>query len=140
MAAAIERCGMEAQKQEWLPKMASGELRGGIALTEPDAGTDLQSIRTRADRNEKGYLLNGTKMWITNSPIAQVAIVWAKVDDGNAKSIRGFLVERDFDGFHTPKMHGKMSLRASWTGEIVLENCFVPDANMLPGDALYVPV
>ena len=89
-------------------------------------------MRTRAKRVDGGWVLNGAKMWITNAPIAKVAIVWAKVDDGNARSIRGFLVERDFKGFSTPKMKDKMSLRASWTGEIVLEDCFVPEENMLP--------
>ena len=124
--------GSEAQKQKFLPGMAAGEIIGCFGLTEPDSGSDPSSMRTRATRTEGGWILNGAKMWITNAPIAKVAIVWAKVDDGSAQSIRGFLVERDFDGFSTPKMKDKMSLRASWTGEIVLENCFVPDENMLP--------
>jgi glutaryl-CoA dehydrogenase len=125
--------GTEEQKQKFLPPMARGELIGCFGLTEPNSGSDPSSMSTRARKVDGGYVLNGAKMWITNSPIAGVAIVWAKVDDGDAKSIRGFLVERDFDGFDTPKMSGKMSLRASWTGEIILEDCFVPDANVLPG-------
>ncbi len=124
--------GDEAQKQRFLPKMASGELIGCFGLTEPDSGSDPSSMRTRAKKVDGGYILNGAKMWITNAPVAGVAIVWAKVEDAGAKSIRGFLVERDFEGFSTPKTSHKMSLRASWTGEIVLEDCFVPDANVLP--------
>ena len=112
--------------------MAAGEIIGCFGLTEPDSGSDPGSMRTVAKKVDGGYILNGAKMWITNSPIAKVAIVWAKVDSGSARSIRGFLVERGFDGFSTPKMKDKMSLRASWTGEIVLEDCFVPDENVLP--------
>ncbi len=124
--------GTESQKERFLPGMAKGEIIGCFGLTEPDSGSDPGSMRTRAKRVDGGWVLNGAKMWITNAPIAKVAIVWAKVDDGNARSIRGFLVERDFKGFSTPKMKDKMSLRASWTGEIVLEDCFVPEENMLP--------
>ena len=124
--------GTEAQKNRFLPKMAAGEIIGCFGLTEPDSGSDPGSMRTVAKKVDGGYILNGAKMWITNSPIAKVAIVWAKVDSGSARSIRGFLVERGFDGFSTPKMKDKMSLRASWTGEIVLEDCFVPDENVLP--------
>ena len=124
--------GTEAQKERFLQRMASGELIGCFGLTEPDSGSDPGSMQTRAKKVDGGYILNGAKMWITNAPIAGVAIVWAKVEDGDAKSIKGFLVEREFEGFHTPKMKDKMSLRASWTGEIVLEDCFVPDENMLP--------
>jgi len=124
--------GDEAQKQRFLPKMASGELVGCFGLTEPDSGSDPSSMRTRAQKVDGGYVLNGAKMWITNAPIAGVAIVWAKVEGAGPKAIRGFLVERDFKGFSTPKTSHKMSLRASWTGEIVLEDCFVPDANVLP--------
>ena len=124
--------GTESQKERFLPGMAKGEIIGCFGLTEPDSGSDPGSMRTRAKRVDGGWVLNGSKMWITNAPIAKVAIVWAKVDDGNARSIRGFLVERDFKGFSTPKMKDKMSLRASWTGEIVLEDCFVPEENMLP--------
>jgi glutaryl-CoA dehydrogenase len=124
--------GDEAQKQRFLPKMASGELIGCFGLTEPDSGSDPSSMRTRATKVDGGYILNGAKMWITNAPVAGVAIVWAKVEDAGPKGIRGFLVERDFKGFSTPKTSHKMSLRASWTGEIVLEDCFVPEANVLP--------
>ena len=124
--------GDEAQKQRFLPSMASGALVGCFGLTEPDSGSDPSSMRTRAKKVDGGYVLNGAKMWITNAPVAGVAIVWAKVESGDAKSIRGFLVERDFKGFSTPKTSHKMSLRASWTGEIVLEDCFVPEANVLP--------
>ncbi|MEE2756609.1 MAG: acyl-CoA dehydrogenase family protein [Myxococcota bacterium] len=124
--------GTEDQKTRFLPKMAAGEIIGCFGLTEPDSGSDPSSMRTVAKKVDGGYILNGSKMWITNSPIAKVAIVWAKVDSDSARSIRGFLVERDFDGFTTPKMKDKMSLRASWTGEIVLEDCFVPEQNMLP--------
>ncbi len=125
--------GDEAQKQRFLPRMATGELIGCFGLTEPDSGSDPGSMRTRAKKVDGGWLLDGAKMWITNAPIAGVAVVWAKVGEGDASTIRGFLVERGFAGFSTPKMRHKMSLRASWTGEIVLEGCFVPDANVLPG-------
>jgi glutaryl-CoA dehydrogenase len=124
--------GSEAQKQKFLPKMASGELVGCFGLTEPDSGSDPGSMRTYAKKVDGGYVLNGAKMWITNAPIAGVAIIWAKTDENNPKSIRGFLVEREMAGFSTPKMSNKLSLRASWTGEIVLEDVFVPDENMLP--------
>jgi|JI10StandDraft_1071094.scaffolds.fasta_scaffold55071_4 glutaryl-CoA dehydrogenase len=129
----IHAFGTEAQREKFLPRMATGELIGCFGLTEPDSGSDPGSMRTRARKVDGGYLLDGAKMWITNAPIAGVAIVWAKVDDGDAESIRGFLVERGMPGFSTPKMREKLSLRASWTGEITLENCFVPDENLLPG-------
>jgi glutaryl-CoA dehydrogenase len=124
--------GSEEQKQAYLPRMASGELIGCFGLTEPDSGSDPGGMRTVARKVEGGYVLNGAKMWITNAPIAGLAIVWAKVDSDDAKSIRGFLVERDSKGFSTPKMSHKLSLRASWTGEIVLEDVFVPDERVLP--------
>jgi glutaryl-CoA dehydrogenase len=124
--------GSEAQKQKFLPKMATGELIGCFGLTEPDSGSDPSSMRTFAKKVDGGYVLNGAKMWITNAPIAGVAIVWAKTEENNAKSIRGFLVERGMRGFTTPKMSHKLSLRASLTGEIVLEDVFVPEENMLP--------
>ena len=124
--------GSEAQKQKFLPQMATGELIGCFGLTEPDSGSDPGSMRTFAKKVEGGYILNGAKMWITNAPIAGVAIVWAKTEENNAKSIRGFLVERGMKGFSTPKMSHKLSLRASLTGEIVLEDVFVPEENMLP--------
>ena len=122
--------GTEQQRQKFMPKLASGEWVGCFGLTEPDHGSDPGSMKTRARKTEGGYLLNGAKMWITNSPIADLAIVWAKDDEG---VIRGFVVERETDGFTTPKIEGKMSLKASITGEIVLEDAFVPEENFLPG-------
>jgi glutaryl-CoA dehydrogenase len=129
---AIYAYGSEEQKQKYLPEMAQAKLIGCFGLTEPDSGSDPGSMKTHARKDGDSYILNGTKMWITNSPFADVAVVWAKVDGGDQKSIRGFIVERDMKGFSTPRMHGKMSLRASDTGEIVLEDCRVPAANMLP--------
>jgi glutaryl-CoA dehydrogenase len=129
----ISAYGSEEQKQRWLPKMATGELIGCFGLTEPDSGSDPGSMKTRARKDGDSYILNGTKMWITSSPICHLALVWAKVDDGDVPSIRGFVVERGMDGFETPTIHGKMSLRASPTGEIVLTDVRVPAANMLPG-------
>ncbi len=129
----IATYGSEEQKQRWLPKMATGEAIGCFGLTEPDSGSDPGSMKTTARRDGNDYILNGTKMWITSSPICQLALVWAKVDDGDQGSIRGFIVERGMDGFETPTIHGKMSLRASPTGEIVLSDVRVPAANMLPG-------
>jgi len=120
--------GDEAQREKFLPKLATGEWVGCFGLTEPDHGSDPGSMITRAESRDGGYVLNGTKMWITNSPIADLAVVWAKLDG----EIRGFIVEREFDGFSTPKIEGKMSLRASVTGEIVLEDVFVPEENLLP--------
>ncbi|HRE60546.1 MAG TPA: acyl-CoA dehydrogenase [Micropepsaceae bacterium] len=121
--------GTEEQRMRFLPKLASGEHVGCFGLTEPDHGSDPGSMVTRARKADGGYVLNGAKMWITNSPIADVAVVWAKDDAGD---IRGFVVERGMKGFSTPKIEGKFSLRASVTGEIVLDNVFVPDANYLP--------
>src|ERR1700760_2085511 len=120
--------GSEAQKKKYLPKLASGELIGCFGLTEPDHGSDPGSMVTKAVKDGAGYRLNGAKMWITNSPIADIAVVWAKLDG----AIRGFVVERDMKGFSTPKIEGKFSLRASVTGEIVLDDCFVPEANLFP--------
>ncbi|MFT4719627.1 MAG: glutaryl-CoA dehydrogenase [Candidatus Azotimanducaceae bacterium] len=120
--------GNEAQREKYLPKLASGEWVGCFGLTEPDYGSDPGSMVTRAEKTSTGYLLNGAKMWITNSPIADVAVVWAKLDG----VIRGFVVERGMKGFSTPKIEGKFSLRASVTGEIVLEDCEVPEENLLP--------
>ena len=124
----IHAYGTEAQREKYLPKLATGDWVGCFGLTEPDHGSDPGSMATRAKKVDGGYVLNGAKMWITNSPIADVAVVWAKLDD----VIRGFVVERDFDGFSTPQIEGKMSLRASITGEIVLEDVFVPEGNLLP--------
>ncbi|MFP4004459.1 MAG: acyl-CoA dehydrogenase, partial [Alphaproteobacteria bacterium] len=120
--------GTEEQKRRFLPKLATGEMVGCFGLTEPDAGSDPASMKTTAKAADGGYVLNGTKMWITNSPIADVAVVWAKLDG----VIRGFLVERGMEGFSAPKIEGKMSLRASLTGEIVLDNVFVPEDNLFP--------
>lgn len=124
--------GNEAQKKKYLPEMAQAKLIGCFGLTEPDSGSDPGSMATRAKKDGDHYVLSGTKMWITNSPFAHLAVVWAKVDDGGPESIRGFIVERDMKGFDTPRIHGKMSLRASETGEIVLDECRVPAENMLP--------
>jgi len=121
--------GSEAQRRKYLPKLATGEIVGCFGLTEPDHGSDPGSMATRAERVDGGYRLTGNKMWITNSPIADLALVWAKLDG----VIRGFLIERGTKGFSTPKIEGKLSLRASVTGEIVLEGAFVPEDNVLPG-------
>jgi glutaryl-CoA dehydrogenase len=128
----IWKYGSEEQKQRFLPKMAAAEIIGCFGLTEPDSGSDPGSMTTRARTDGDAYVLNGTKMWITSAPVAHLAVVWAKVDDGGAESIRGFIVERGMKGFETPTVHGKMSLRASPTGEIVLSDVRVPRANMLP--------
>ncbi|WP_311945803.1 acyl-CoA dehydrogenase [Halomonas piscis] len=127
----IEAYGSEDQKQKFLPKLASGELVGCFGLTEPDHGSDPGSMATRAKKVDGGYYLNGAKTWITNSPIADVAIVWAK-SSAHDNKIKGFIVERGVEGFTTPKIEGKVSLRASITGEIVLDNAFVPEENLLP--------
>ncbi len=121
--------GTEDQKRRFLPKLASGEWVGCFGLTEPDHGSDPGGMKTRARKVEGGYVLSGTKMWITNSPIADLAVVWAKDE---SDTIRGFVVERGMTGFSTPTIEGKFSLRASVTGEIVLEDCFVPEDNLLP--------
>jgi glutaryl-CoA dehydrogenase len=120
--------GSEAQRRTYLPKLAKGEIVGCFGLTEPDHGSDPGSMVTRAERIADGYRLNGTKMWISNSPVADIAIVWAKLDG----VIRGFIVERGAKGFSTPKIEGKLSLRASITGEIVLDDVVVPEENLLP--------
>lgn len=130
---AIWAYGSEEQKQKYLPEMAAGKLIGCFGLTEPDSGSDPGSMTTRARRDGDSWVLSGTKMWITSSPFAHVAVVWAKTDDGGAESVQGFLVERGMKGFETPRIHGKMSLRSSETGEIVLDECRVPEANRLPG-------
>jgi glutaryl-CoA dehydrogenase len=125
----IHAYGTEEQRQKFLPRLATGEIVGCFGLTEPDHGSDPGGMKTRAKKVDGGYILNGAKMWITNSPIADVAVVWGKTEDG---VIRGFVVERGMKGFSTPKIEGKFSLRASITGEIVLEDVFVPDENYLP--------
>jgi glutaryl-CoA dehydrogenase len=131
----INAFGTEEQKQRFLPKLASAELIGCFGLTEPDHGSDPGGMTTTALKVDGGWILNGAKMWITNSPIADIAIVWAKAKEKKSDEgvIRGFIVEKSFKGYGAPVTHNKMSLRASWTGEITLEDCFVPDANYLPG-------
>ena len=120
--------GSEEQRQKYLPKLASGEWIGCFGLTEPDAGSDPAGMRTRATKVDGGYIVKGSKMWITNSPVAQVFVVWAKLDG----VIRGFVLEKGMKGLSAPKIEGKFSLRASITGEIVMEDVFVPDENILP--------
>src|SRR5215468_9483906 len=120
--------GNEAQRRKYLPKLAKGEIVGCFGLTEPDHGSDPGSMVTKAEKVTVGYKLNGAKMWITNAPIADIAVVWAKLDG----KIRGFIVERGTNGFSTPKIEGKLSLRASITGEVVLDGAFVPEENLLP--------
>jgi glutaryl-CoA dehydrogenase len=127
----IESYGSEEQKHKYLPRLATGELIGCFGLTEPNHGSDPGSMLTRAKKVEGGYRLSGQKMWITNSPIADIAVVWAK-SEAHANKIRGFIVERGTEGFSTPKIHGKLSLRSSVTGEIVLDEAFVPEENLLP--------
>jgi glutaryl-CoA dehydrogenase len=126
---AIWRWGSEEQKERWLPGMAAGELTGCFGLTEPDAGSNPAGMRTRAKKTENGWVLNGSKMWITNGSNADVAVVWARNEDGK---VNGFLVEKGMPGFSAPQMHGKLSLRASVTSELVLDNVEVPEANRLP--------
>jgi len=125
----IWKWGSEEQKERWLPPMHRGELIGCFGLTEPDAGSDPGAMRTHARRDGSDWILNGTKMWITNGSIADLAIVWARTDDG---AIRGFIVEKDFPGFSAPEIHKKLSLRASVTSELVLQDVRVPDENVLP--------
>ena len=125
----IHAYGTEAQRRKYLPKLASGEWIGCFGLTEPDHGSDPGGMKTRARSVPGGYELSGAKMWITNSPLAQVFVVWAKTDDG---VIRGFVLERGMQGLSTPKIEGKFSLRASTTGEIVMDRVFVPEENLLP--------
>lgn len=121
--------GTEAQKQKFLPKLATGEWVGCFGLTEPDAGSDPGSMKTRAKTVDGGYLLSGSKMWISNSPIADVFIVWAKTDEG---VIKGFIIEAGSKGLSAPKIEGKLALRTSVTGEIVMDEVFVPEENLLP--------
>ncbi|MCE2991059.1 MAG: acyl-CoA dehydrogenase [Nitrosomonadaceae bacterium] len=123
--------GNEAQREKWLPKLATGELVGCFGLTEPSAGSDPSSMITRATKVDGGYIVHGAKMWITNSPIADVFIVWAK-DTSDGDAIRGFVLEKGMKGLSAPKIEGKFSLRASITGEIVMDQVFVPDENLLP--------
>jgi glutaryl-CoA dehydrogenase len=125
---AIHRWGSEEQKQEWLPRMAAGEAIGCFGLTEPDAGSDPGAMRTRAKRDGDDWILHGSKMWITNGSAAEVAVVWARTDDG----IRGFLVPRGTKGFTTQDIHRKLSLRASVTSELLLDDVRLPASAMLP--------
>ncbi len=122
--------GSEEQKERYLPAMAQGELIGCFGLTEPDFGSNPAGMQTKAERREGGWVLNGAKMWITNGTIADVALVWARCDDGK---VRGFLVEKGSEGFSAPEQKRKMSLRASVTSELVLRDVFVPDERVLPG-------
>lgn len=120
--------GTEEQRKKYLPKLASGEWIGCFGLTEPNHGSDPGSMETRAKKTEGGYILQGSKMWITNSPVADIFVVWAKLDG----EIRGFILEKGMKGLSAPKIEGKFSLRASVTGEIVMEEVFVPDENIFP--------
>jgi glutaryl-CoA dehydrogenase len=129
----IYKFGSEAQKRRWLPKLASAAAIGCFGLTEPDYGSNPGGLRTRAVHENGGWRISGTKRWITNGSIADVALVWAKTEGDHPRSIRGFLVERGTSGFSAPEMQGKFSLRASVTSELILEDCFVPDENVLPG-------
>jgi len=125
----IHAYGTEMQRQKYLPQLATGERVGCFGLTEPNHGSDAGSMQTRARKIADGYVLHGSKMWITNAPIADLFVVWAKDDDGD---IRGFLLEKGMKGLSAPKIEGKFSLRASVTGEIVMDDVFVPDENLLP--------
>ena len=125
----IHRYGSDEQKERWLPRMATGEVVGCFGLTEPDSGSDPARMRTNARRDGGDWILNGTKMWITNGGIAQLAVVWAKTDDG----VRGFLVPTDTPGFSTSDVHRKLSLRASVTSELVMADVRLPDEAVLPG-------
>jgi len=127
----IHAYGDETQRQKYLPKLASGELVGCFGLTEPDFGSDAGGMRTRAEKMKGGYRLTGSKSWITNSPIADVLVVWAK-SAAHGDEIRGFVLERGLQGLSTPKIKGKLSMRASSTGEIVLDGVEVPEAALLP--------
>ena len=125
----IHAYGTEAQRQKYLPRLAKGEIVGCFGLTEPDHGSDPGGMTTRARKSGGSYVLNGSKMWITNAPVADVFIVWAKDDSG---AIRGFILERGMKGLSTPKIEGKFSLRASITGEVVMDDVAVPEENLLP--------
>ncbi|MCK5274313.1 MAG: acyl-CoA dehydrogenase [Alphaproteobacteria bacterium] len=125
----IHAYGTEEQRQKYLPRLATAEIIGAFGLTEPDHGSDAGGMRTRAVKASGGYRLKGAKMWITNAPVADIMIVWAKTEDD---VIRGFILERGMEGLTTPKIEGKFSLRASITGEIVMDDVFVPEENLLP--------
>jgi glutaryl-CoA dehydrogenase len=125
----IHAYGSEEQRQRWLPKLAKGEIVGCFGLTEPGVGSDPNGMITRARKADGGYRVSGAKMWITNAPVADIMVVWAKDDAGE---MRGYVLERGMKGLSTPKIEGKFSLRASVTGEIVMDDVFVPEANLLP--------
>jgi len=129
----IHTYGSEAQKDEWLPALASGEAVGCFGLTEPEHGSNPSAMETNAERDGDGYVLNGSKTWITNSPIADIAVVWARDRSSEAAPVRGFLVETDRDGVTTNEIEEKLSLRMSITGEIALDDVYVPESNVLPG-------
>ncbi|KEC70941.1 UNVERIFIED_ORG: glutaryl-CoA dehydrogenase [Rhizobium esperanzae] len=126
----IDTFGSEAQKLKYLPKLAAGEWIGCFGLTEPDHGSDPGSMATRARKVDGGYSLSGSKTWISNAPIADIFVVWAKTEDG---LIRGFILEKGWKGLSAPAIHGKVGLRASITGEVVMDGVFVPEENLLPG-------
>ncbi len=128
----IHAYGTEAQRRKFLPKLATGETIGCFGLTEPDSGSDPGSMRTTAKKVDGGYLLKGAKMWISNAPIADVMVIWAKTED---RVIRGFVLERGMKGLTTPRIEGKFSLRASTTGEVVMDDVLVPEENLLPNVA-----
>ena len=129
----IHAYGSEEQKDEWLEEMGTGEKIGCFGLTEPSHGSNPSGMETHAEAEDEGYVLNGTKTWITNSPLADVALVWARDRSADDNPVRGFLVETDRDGVETPKIEEKLSLRASITGQIELSNVYVPESNILPG-------
>ncbi len=126
----IYQFGSEEQRLKWLPKMAAGEVIGCFGLTEPNSGSNPASMSTRAVRTKDGWLLNGSKTWITNGTVADIAIVWAKTDDND--TIRGFIVEKGTPGFTAPELHHKMSLRASVTSQLFFQDCLIPEENLLP--------
>jgi glutaryl-CoA dehydrogenase len=128
----INAFGTEAQKQKYLPKLATGEWIGCFGLTEPNAGSDPASMTTRAKKVNGGFSISGQKMWISNSPIADVFVVWAKLEEDGRDLIRGFILEKGWKGLSAPAIHGKVGLRASITGEIVMDEVFVPEENLMP--------
>ncbi|KND59666.1 Glutaryl-CoA dehydrogenase [Candidatus Burkholderia verschuerenii] len=128
----INAFGSDAQKEKYLPKLARGEWIGCFGLTEPNAGSDPASMTTRAKKVDGGYSLSGTKMWISNSPIADVFVVWAKLEEDGKDVIRGFILEKGWKGLSAPAIHGKVGLRASITGEVVMDEVFVPEDNLMP--------
>jgi len=125
--------GTEEQRKKYLPRLATGEIAGCFGLTEPDVGSDVMGMKTRARKVDGGYVLKGSKMWISNAPFADVMVVWAKLDEGKGDVITGFILERGMKGLSTPTIEGKFSLRASATGEIVMDDVLVPEANRLVG-------